>query len=566
MQEGFVPYLPRNEPERVISMSSGGRARAAFDITNSVRRRTFGFPNTSRFRERDRPFSRMKQAVLIGAALLRRMRAVWRRPWPLTARVPIVSGALILTVAIAVSHVMMSTISDEQELGVRRLAAVYLDGISTTIYPHVFARNLANTTEALRRTMWFHQSMREQRALVRLPDGSVFADVSSPNGDSNAEDPFHDAGLRARLERGDGFVFDADSGTGWASRAIVRDGNHVADLFVALELKPLIDERHTLRRRLLAATVLSGLGAAAIGFLIVQRMVLPVRLLTNHLRRAQAGNFDLVSPALLPPASSEYGRLLRGYNDLVEAFREREALAARLAERERESVLGRLAAMVAHEVRNPLGGMSTALDTARKFGDDPKVRVKALDLIERGLWSIRDVVGSVLAFHRMPPDSRKLAQGDLDDLRHLIEPELARRQLQLSWHSSIQGTVDVAATETRQIALNLLLNACEASPPGGEIRFQAWIGDGAAQAFRRELSLEVVDAGPGLPTAVASALTEVGVTDPRDPPRGLGIRVVRDLVRGLGGRIVAAAAVGNHGSRITVTLPTGGGRRQEMGA
>ena len=239
-------------------------------------------------------------------------------------------------------------------------------------------------------------------------------------------------------------------------------------------------------------------------------------------------------------------------------------MAARLAERERESVLGRLAATVAHEVRNPLGGMSTALDTVRKFGDDPNVRVKALDLIERGLWSIRDVVGSVLAFHRMPPDSRRLAQGDLDDLRLLIEPELARRQLRLSWHSSVPGTINVAATETRQVALNLLLNACEASPPGGEIGFRAWISDGPDHTCRPELNLEVVDAGPGLPTAVAAALTEIGVTDPRDPPRGLGIRVVRDLVRGLGGRIVAAAAVGDHGSRITVTLPTNGATRQEL--
>ena len=92
------------------------------------------------------------------------------------------SGALILAVAVTVSHFMMSTVIREQELGVRRLAAVYLDGISTTIYPHVVARNLTNTEEALHRTMWFHQSMREQRAMVRLPDGSLFADVSGPNG------------------------------------------------------------------------------------------------------------------------------------------------------------------------------------------------------------------------------------------------------------------------------------------------------------------------------------------------------------------------------------------------
>ena len=53
----------------------------------------------------------------------------------------------------------------------------------------------------------------------------------------------------------------------------MRDGTHVADLYVALELKPLIQERHALRRKLLLATVVASLGAAAIGFLIVRRMV-----------------------------------------------------------------------------------------------------------------------------------------------------------------------------------------------------------------------------------------------------------------------------------------------------
>jgi signal transduction histidine kinase len=553
-----------------------------FDHLNKVRKPVFGFPNTSQ--SRDLAATRTAYAMDTGSGLqsaqagvrpedvnlprqrwrfpLSRLAAAWTRPWPLTARVPIVSGALILAVAVAVSHLLMSTVAREQELSVRRLAAVYLDGISTTVYPHVVARNLTNTVEALNRTMWFHQSMREQRAMVRLPDGSLFADVSAHQDDVGAEDPVRDPALGQRLERGGGFVFDEDTGTGWASREIVREGKHVADLYVALELKPLIDERHALRRNLLMATVGASLGAAAIGFMIVHRMVQPLRLLTERLRRAQAGDFERVSPDMLPPPASEYGRLLRGYNDLVDALDEREAMAARLAQRERESVLGRLAATVAHEVRNPLGGMSTALDTVRKFGDNPDVRAKGLDLIERGLWSIRNVVGSVLAFHRMPPDSRRLAAGDLDDLRVLIEPELARRQLGLSWRSSVTGTVDVAATQTRQIALNLLLNACEASPPGCEVGFQALVGASPDHAGQTELRLEVVDAGPGLPASVAAALTEVGVTDPGDPPRGLGIRVVRDLVRGLGGRIVATTAVDGHGSRIVVTLPSGGTERE----
>jgi two-component system, OmpR family, sensor kinase len=489
--------------------------------------------------------------------------AFWRRPWPLAALVPIVSGALILAVAIVVSRVMMFSVAHEQELGVRQIAAVYLDGISTTVYPHIVARNLANTTEALRRTMWFHQGMREQRAIVQLPDGTVFADVSGPNGDVGADDPLHDADLRRQLEQGGGFVFDGKTGTGWAVRAIVRDGKHVADLYVAVELKPLIEDRQALQRQLLLASVLAGSGAAAIGFLIVRRMVLPVRLLAERLRRAQAGDFERVSFALLPPASSEYGRLLRGYNDLIDAISERELLAAKLAQRERESVLGRLAATLAHEVRNPLGGMSTALNTVRKFGDDPDTRAKGLDLIERGLWSIRDVVNSVLAFHRMPPDSRRLTGGDLDDLRILIEPEIARRRLRLAWDCGIQGTIGVSATETRQITLNLLLNACEASPPDGEVGFRAWIDDDRDGAGRRNLVLQVVDDGPGLPSAVAEALTETDVTDPQDPPRGLGIRVVRDLVRGLGGRIVVTMASSEQGSRIIVTLPVSEATGQE---
>jgi hypothetical protein len=68
---------------------------------------------------------------------------------------------------------------------------------------------------------------------------------------------------------------------GWASRAIVRKGNHVADLYVALELKPLVEERQTLRRKLQVATVLLSLSASAIGFLIMRRMELPVRLLAE---------------------------------------------------------------------------------------------------------------------------------------------------------------------------------------------------------------------------------------------------------------------------------------------
>jgi two-component system OmpR family sensor kinase len=535
-------------------MSSTDADDTAFGLSNQADRKTFGFPNISRLRETLRARRVAAESGRDSGPVPRLW--VWRRHLPLTAKVPIVAGALMLVVAVVVSHAMMSTVIQEQERGLRRLAAVYLDGISTTIYPHVVARNLVNTTEALHRTMWFHQSMREQRALVVLPNGSLFADVSGPDADAEAPDPYHDLQLRRRLEQGDGLVFDTNAGTGWASRTIVHDGNHVAGIYVGLELKPLIQERRDLHEELLVATVLAGLGAALVGFVVVRRMVSPVQALTERLRRAGAGDFSRVPACWLPSAASEFGQLLRGYNDLVGALEEREAMAVRLAERERESVLGRLAATVAHEVHNPLGGIATAVNTVRKFGHDPDVRAKGLDLIERGLLSIRDVVDSVLAFHRMPSDGRSLTPNDLEDLRVLIGPEVARRDLTLSWHCAISTTIAVAATETRQIALNLLLNACEASSAEDEISFRAQMSHTTGPTEGVALRIEVADSGPGLPQAVKTMLTEFGTADPSDVPRGLGIRVVRDLVRGLGGRILATAGDGDRGSRIVVLLPT----------
>ena len=98
--------------------------------------------------------------------------------------------------------------------------------------------------------------------------------------------------------------------------------------------------------------------------------------------------------------SREFAQLFDRFNAMARALDERESLATHLAEQEKYAVLGKLASGMAHEVNNPLGGLFNALDTFRRHGDDATVRESTLDLLERGLTHIRNVVRSTLVTYR----------------------------------------------------------------------------------------------------------------------------------------------------------------------
>ena len=71
---------------------------------------------------------------------------------------------------------------------------------------------------------------------------------------------------------------------------------------------------------------------------------------------------------------------------------------------------------MAHEVNNPLGGLFNALDTLRRHGDDASVRDATVNLLQRGLTHIRNVVRSALVTYRGETADRSLRAVDIDDL------------------------------------------------------------------------------------------------------------------------------------------------------
>ena len=130
---------------------------------------------------------------------------------------------------------------------------------------------------------------------------------------------------------------------------------------------------------------------------------------------------------------------------------------------------------MAHEINNPLGGILNAIDTLKQHGERPEVRSRTLDLIERGLKGIRDVVRTALVTYRADTDRRDLTGTDLDDLKLLVDAGDPPQGIDVGLANAADGDLASRASIVRQIVLNLLLNACSATPAGGTIAFAATI-------------------------------------------------------------------------------------------
>jgi signal transduction histidine kinase len=467
-----------------------------------------------------------------GAGLFQR---IGRLPW--VVQLPLIGGIMIFMVAVGTSQLAMHWVFDIHAADIRSRASGHVESVAAAMEPFAMVGDTDNLHSIARHMLASSTGLATRRLVVLDADGQVRVAVPE---------------LTDRLPPGLVIRFpaqwienDADD-SAWLSRPIGRDGEwgHVA---ANLDFGQQIAEREALRVKVVALDLALSAMCGLAGALLIRRMMRPIMVLT---RRFDTAIGELPAPLAeteMPPPETELGRFVRGLNRMIAAAREREILAARLADQERAVLMGRLAATVAHEIRNPLGGMVNTLDTLRRFGEDPKVRSQSLNLLERGFETIGNVVQMVLLEYRAPESGRNLARDDLADLRLLLDPEAKRRQIRLDWQVDMPDEVPVDAVPTRQIILNLLLNACAATPVGGQVRFTALI-DGES------LLLTISDQGPGLPDPVADRFRKAGWENLEGG--GMGVAVVMRLVERLQGRVSVQSAVGR-GTDVHLFLPIG---------
>jgi len=221
---------------------------------------------------------------------------------------------------------------------------------------------------------------------------------------------------------------------------------------------------------------------------------------------------------------------------------ERRQILARLAAADRLASVGTLAAGMAHEINNPLEGMSNYLSLARASlsQGDTAAAARQLDRVGEGLERAAAVVRQALQHAdparapHTPLDLNAILMQSVEFVRARREFAGIRFDLDLT-----RDTPQVMGSQVLlgQIFLNLILNACEAQPSGGEVSV-------STRATDDDAVLEIADRGPGVPPDAVARIFEPFYST--KDSTGLGLSICHAIVR-------------QHEGEISVENRTGGG-------
>jgi signal transduction histidine kinase len=463
--------------------------------------------------------------------------------WPFTVKVPLLVMLLMLAISFVISNAVLTRLAATQQRSLQSVSRTYLHGLTVNLSPHILREDVWEVFDILDRARSSSTGLEARHTVVLNPANRIIAASDPrrfPTGQSLALGPLQQVDADGSLS------FDPDGASARTLGDVTVQGRKIGSIYTELDISALTAERHAVLRQLIATNAALTLFLMAVGYLAVRRMVGPVRTLAGYLDRSSNGLLEIIPENHLGSPKGEFGRLFRRYNVIATAANERIQLVEQIAEKERLASLGRLASGMAHEINNPLGGLFNALHALKRYGDREVVRNASIDLLERGLSGIRDAVRATLLTYRKPDEKQSLTREDIDDLRVLIAPALREKELVLNWHNAMEGHLALPGRGMRDAILNLLLNACAASPIRATVSF-------AARRCGEGLEIKVGDEGCGLPAACRQYLEQGDANAGPLGNGGLGLWMVRRLLEETGGSSHVDSDV--NGSTIRLTFP-----------
>jgi signal transduction histidine kinase len=239
---------------------------------------------------------------------------------------------------------------------------------------------------------------------------------------------------------------------------------------------------------------------------------------------------------------------------------------------DRLAAVGELAATITHEIRNPLSSIRGTVEILREDFPASSPKAEFFEILLKETDRLNKVVEEYLGLARSKAEEGTTALVDLADLTRqtaaLVGVQTAKRGVRLTTAIDVPLPVRGNPVHLKQVLLNLLLNAAQATPPGGEIRVSGNARAGLVKGLEyrdvegRLAEVAVEDEGPGIPESdLAQVFLPFYTTRPEGT--GLGLAISLRIAEAHGGTLTAENVPGG-GARFVLSLPAVDARAGEQ--
>ncbi len=307
-----------------------------------------------------------------------------------------------------------------------------------------------------------------------------------------------------------------------------------------------------LRALAYSAILIELLLAAFLAYVLVIHILTPVRQLIVEAEREKPGllkNGDEINAL---------SRSVRGLIDNVDQTQsELQRSRETLQQAEKMALVGRLAAGMAHSIRNPFTSVKMRLFSLNRSLELNEEQEEDFDVITTEIRHIDTIVQNFLEFSRPPKlQMQSISPSNVvDSTIQLLGHRLRSYDVQLKIERAQPLPVVSADPEQlKEVLVNIIVNACEAMGRGGTITIQEEVVSG--DSMPPSACIKITDTGPGIPSNIIEKILQPFFTT-KEQGTGLGLSIAARVITEHGGRIDISSAVG-HGATFLISLPVKG--------
>jgi len=313
--------------------------------------------------------------------------------------------------------------------------------------------------------------------------------------------------------------------------------------------------RETSQLFVVSTLIILGFLAAGISVVMIRFLRRPLEKITQCMSQVEDGDLTV---RMQPVQNDEIGQLMNGFNAMVgnlsRAQNELERYHYQQMERvDRLASVGEMAAGLAHEIKNPLAGISGAISVLSDDYPEGDQRREIMLQIQRQIGRLDKTVNDLLYFGK--PGQPEFAFADINDLLKQTLMFVAQHPESKNINRIDELTRDLPAVwidlkQIQQVVLNIALNAVQAMTEGGMLTVMT---DQTQRDKRDWVQIRICDTGPGIPPEVRAKIFTPFFTT-KTQGTGLGLPICRQLMENNGGSLEVESEVGK-GTEFSLLLP-----------